>query len=126
MHLAYVLSCALILVMAALVLLWRGPGSAVAALYGGSVAMANAGLLVWRWRRGRYDYHCDGQRHLRQFHRSMMERFFVVGIMLAMGLGGLQLEPLTMLLGFIVGQCAWIVAAATLKTERRPPGALKS
>ncbi|MDO9226117.1 MAG: ATP synthase subunit I [Pseudomonadota bacterium] len=117
MQLAYVLQCALILVMAALVLLWRGPEPAVAALYGGAVALANVGMLVWRWRRGRYDYHCDGHRHLRQFHRSMLERFFVVGIMLATGIGGLNLEPLMMLLGFIVGQCAWMVAAATLKTD---------
>lgn len=89
----------------------------MAALYGASAAMVNIGLLLWRWRRGRYDYHCDGERHLRQFHRSGMERFFVVGSMLAMGMAGLNLEPLVMLLGFIVGQVAWLIAATALKTD---------
>jgi ATP synthase protein I len=117
MLLAYVLQCALILVMALVLWLWLGGDFAVAALYGASAAIVNIGLLVWRWRRGRYDYHCDGERHLRQFHRSGMERFLVVGSVLAMGMAGLKLEPLAMLLGFIVGQVAWMIAATTLKTD---------
>ncbi|MDD5390065.1 MAG: ATP synthase subunit I [Gallionellaceae bacterium] len=107
----------LIAIAAVVVWLWQGAEVAGAALYGGSAALANVGLLVWRWRRGRYDYHCDGGRHLRQFHRSSLERFFLVGVVLALGLYGLRLDPLAMLLGFIVGQTAWIISAATLKTD---------
>lgn len=117
MFFAYALQGGLVVVMAILAWLWQGAEVAVAALYGGSAALANVGLLVWRWRRGRYDYHCDGGRHLRQFHRSSLERFFLVGVVLALGMYGLKLDPLPMLLGFIVGQVAWIISAATLKTD---------
>lgn len=90
-------------------------------VYGGSVAMANAGLLAWRWHRGLRVFHCDGQRHLKSFHRSMMERFFVVVVMLSAGfLYGFQepgFQPPAMLIGFIVGQLAWVIAAAALKTD---------
>ena len=97
--------------------LWLGATAGVAVLYGGSAALGNIALLVWRWHRGRYDYHCDGRRHLIQFHRSSLERFFVVGMVLAAGMYGLNLEPLPMLLGFIVGQVAWMIAASALKTD---------
>jgi len=117
MFLAYAMQGAMIAAAAILAWLWQGGEVAGAALFGGSAALANIGLLVWRWRRGRYDYHCDGERHLRQFHRSGLERFFVVGIVLAVGMYGLKLEPLAMLLGFIVGQVAWIIAASALKTD---------
>ncbi|OYY95383.1 MAG: hypothetical protein B7Y41_02450 [Hydrogenophilales bacterium 28-61-23] len=78
--------------------------------YGTVVALVNSGMLVRRWYVGLYDYHCDAPRHLKSFHRSSMERFFVVGILLALGLAVFKLMPSAMLLGFIVGQLAWIVA----------------
>jgi hypothetical protein len=46
-----------------------------------------------------------------------MERFFVVGIMLATGFALLDLAPLLLLTGFIVGQLAWVIAAAVHKTD---------
>ncbi len=114
---AYGMQCALILVMSVLAWMWLGGGVAAAVLYGGSAALANIGLLVWRWRRGRYDYHCDGGRHLQQFRRSMMERFFVVATILAVGIVILTVEPLPMLVGFIVGQIAWMISASALKMD---------
>lgn len=90
-------------------------------LYGGLVAWVGAGLLVWRWLRGLRDYHCDGPRHLKSFRRSLMERFFVVGFLLLAGFGYAWLEPgfepLPMLLGFIVGQLAWVIALASGNTD---------
>ena len=117
MYFAYILQGVIIASVVILAWLWQGAEAGGAAMYGGSAAFVNVGLLVWRWRQGRYDYHCDGERHLRQFHRSSLERFFVVGLFLAVGLYGLQLDPLPMLLGFIVGQVAWMIAAANLKTD---------
>ena len=90
-------------------------------MYGGVVALVNAGMLVWRWRQGLQDYHCDGPRHLRSFRRSHMERFFVVGMLLAAGFAyGLirpGFAPLPMLMGFIVGQLAWLIAVASLNRD---------
>jgi hypothetical protein len=89
--------------------LWKGADFAQALVFGGLVAVVNSGLLVIRWRRGLKEYHCDGQRHLKSFHRSMMERFFVVCVLLAVGFGFLA-SPHVVLLGFVVGQLFWALA----------------
>jgi hypothetical protein len=83
---------------------------AQALLFGGLVAVVNSGMLVVRWRRGLKDYHCDGKRHLKSFNLSMLERFFVVGMLLAAGFKFLNLPQLVMLAGFIVGQTAWVIS----------------
>ncbi len=88
-----------------------GAGAVVAVLYGGAVALANSGLLLWRHGRGAQDRLGDAGRHLKQFYRSSLERFVVVGVCLAVGFGVLGLAALPMLLGFVVGQLAWIAAA---------------
>ncbi len=98
--------------MAMLAWSWQGWTVTAAVTYGGGVALLNAALLTWRWHRGLRDYHCDGERHLRSFYRSSLERFFVVGMMLAVGLVSLGLAPLPLLTGFIVGQLAWVAMAA--------------
>jgi len=100
---------------AALVVAYAFGGSeAMALLYGGAVAWANVGLLFWRWRRGVSEHHCDPSRHLKSFHRSMLERFFVVGVLLAPGFV-LSAHPAILLAGFVVGQLAWLLASLTLR-----------
>lgn len=117
MFFALGIQAAMISMLALLLWGWWEWDTALGFCYGGGVALASSGLLVWRWHRGLHDYHCDGGRHLRSFHRSSLERFFVVGVLLAAGLAGLRLAPLPMLLGLIVGQFAWVLALAALKTE---------
>ncbi len=94
-----------------------GVTPALALVFGGGVALANTGLLTWRWYRGRVPVHSDGARHVKAFNRSALERFFVVALLLAVGLGGLRLEALPLLTGFIVGQIAWVIAAAVLNNN---------
>ncbi|MBI5330345.1 MAG: ATP synthase subunit I [Betaproteobacteria bacterium] len=105
------------LVITASLLVWSSLGApvAVAVAYGGVVALANSGLLVWRWHRGRKEFHCDSGRHMKGFHRSALERFFVVGILLAAGMAGSRLGPLAMLVGFTVGQLSWVVLVSGLQ-----------
>lgn len=93
-----------------IVWLWQDGRFGWSMLYGGLVALANSGMLVLRWWRGLKVYHCDGQRHLKSFNRSMLERFFVVSSLLAVGFGLLDLLPQAMLAGFVVGQLAWVLA----------------
>ena len=84
--------------------------AALAALYGAGTALANTALLVWRQQRGKRQLHADPHRHLRSFYFSVVERYFVVGGLLAAGLGGLQLLPLPLIAAFTAGQMAWMIS----------------
>lgn len=117
MFLAILLQSVVIAVALAGCWVWMEVVVAQALAYGSMVALVNSGMLVGRWYGGLNDYHCNGERHLKSFHRSSMERFFVVGILLAIGFGFLSLAPQALLAGFIVGQLAW--ALANLLARRR-------
>lgn len=84
--------------------------AAVAALYGAGTALSNTALLAWRQRRGRRQLHADAHRHLRSLYFSVVERYFVVGGLLAAGLGGLDLTPLPLIAAFTAGQMAWMIS----------------
>jgi hypothetical protein len=118
MFFALALQAALILVLAALAWQVRGWATAGAVLYGGGVAMGSSGFLVWRWWHGLADNRIhDGRYHLKTFHRSSLERFFVVASFLAAGLFGLKLTPLPLLTGFIAGLLGWVIAVTALKIK---------
>lgn len=117
MFFAVLLQSLVIAVALACCWIWLGVVETQGLAYGSMVALLNSGMLVGRWYSGLNDYHCNGERHLRSFHRSSMERFFVVGILLAVGFGFLGLAPQALLTGFIVGQLAW--ALANLLARRR-------
>ena len=87
--------------------------------FGAIIAIANTLLVAWHMRPGSGKSNKGGelgaQYYLRQFYRSWLERYLVVGVLLALGLGGLKLMPLALLAGFILGQLIWIVAPLTIK-----------
>ena len=85
-------------------------GSALGASFGGCIALANGLLLYWRYKRGGRHPHADPNRHLRSFFASTIERLFVVAVLFAVGIGVLKLTPLPLLLGFIAGQAALLIA----------------
>ena len=108
-----------VLVMLAVVLFSSNVNFALAMGYGLFISLVNSGMLVWRWHKGRYDYHCNGGRHLRAFNRSSIERFVIVSLLFAAGFSGLggfggfvltNLSAEWILAGFIVGQLAWLLA----------------
>lgn len=116
-----VLSLQLVLLLIAVLgayAVW-GLGEAGAVWFGSFIAVANTLLIVWRMRRSRNKDRARGelgaQQYLKQFYRSWLERYLVVGALLAMGLGGLKLMPLGLLAGFILGQVIWIFAPLTIK-----------
>lgn len=105
-----------IIAVSALVAIWKsGLGAGVAVACGGAVALMNTSLLLWRWYQGSDKFHCDAHRHLRAFFRSSLERFVVVGVLLAAGFLSFELKPFAFLAGFVVGQLAWMVASLTLR-----------
>lgn len=93
--------------------LYGGTPATQAALFGAGTALSNTLLLVWRLHRGKRPVHADAHRHLRAMYFSTLERFFVVGCLLAIGIGALQLMPLPLLAAFITGQMAWMISGLT-------------
>ncbi len=79
------------------------PYVGISVFWGGMVALANMVLLAWRMLYGDRPTF-SAEQHLRLIYRSSMERFFVVAVLLAFGLVKLKLDPLAVLLGFLVGQ----------------------
>jgi len=73
---------------------------------GGLIAMTNVLLLEWRRLgadRGRV---LSAGESLRLLYRTAVERFLLVLLLFAVALGTLQLDPLALITGFIVGQLA--------------------
>lgn len=79
------------------------PFFGISVFWGGFTALVNVVLLAWRLLYGDRPM-LNATQHLRLMYRSSMERFFVVAALLAIGLLKLRLDPLAMLLGFLVGQ----------------------
>ena len=93
-----------------------GQAVAEAALYGVLIALANTGLLMWRMRRGAHG-ELSARQHLKGFYRSSLERYLLVAILFGVGMGVLKLLPLVMMMGFALGQSAWIVALLVRGTD---------
>ncbi len=91
-------------VAGALVAGWlAAPIDALSALWGGLAALTNTVLLAWRMLHGDRPA-LDARRQLRLMYRSTLERFFVVVMLLVLGVLLLGLEPLPVLLGLLAGQ----------------------
>lgn len=94
-----------------------GLGVAKAVCFGAGIASANTLMIAWRMRQGRKQ--TATQPSLSEFYRSWLERYLLVGVLLAAGLGGLKLMPLGLLSGFILGQVIWILAPLTFGVGSR-------
>jgi ATP synthase protein I len=82
--------------------LYLGMPAAVAAAYGGLIALLNMLLLSWRaWRVEQGEM--DAQQSLRHLYLSALERFAIVAVMFALGMGPLELQPVPVLISFMVG-----------------------
>ena len=101
----------------ALMAFWLGgTKAAVAALYGGGIAVVN--LLLLRWHAGRAERlgATDARRNITIFYRCALERFLAAAVLFASGIGACGLPPLPLLAGFMVAQAAQV--SLTLKSKR--------
>lgn len=88
-----------------------GYEAALAALFGGLVALAVSGVLVWREQQSVRHPEWDQHRLFKQFIRTGLERLVVLVGLLALGLAGFKLSPLPLLLGMLLAQFGWLAAA---------------
>ena len=90
---------------------FAGINAALAALFGGLVALAVSAVLVWHERQSKRHPEWDQHRLFKMFIRAGVERLFVLAGLLAVGLVGLKLSPLPLLLGLLLAQFGWLAAA---------------
>lgn len=84
----------------------RSGAEALAAAYGGAIALINSLLLFWFWRRAEQKAGASVQHNMRLLVGSAIARFAAVLVLFALGMGALQLAPLPLLIAFIAGQTA--------------------
>jgi ATP synthase protein I len=101
---------ALALIAAVIGGVFAGFDAALAALFGGLVALAVSTVLVWHERQSRRHPEWDQHRLFKMFIRAGVERLLVLVGLLAVGLGGLKLSPLPLLLGLLLAQFGWLAA----------------
>lgn len=115
---AVTIQVALTIVSAALIFAQMGEAAANAVGYGGAVALTNTLLLSWRMRSSARQPGQSPHQELFRLYRSSMERFFVVALLIAAGLGWLKLMPALMLAGFALGQLTLVVSTITSGIEK--------
>lgn len=113
-----VVQLALTLISVAVVFSLLGDGAARAVGYGGGVALTNTMLLTWRMKSSAQRPRLKPQQELFKLYRSSLERFFVVVLLLAVGLGWLKLLPALLLTGFVLGQVALVITTITSRVEK--------
>ena len=88
--------------------------SAVSVCYGGCVAAANAVLLARCAQRDVKAPQRSPQQSLAAAYLCVVQRFLVIALLFALGLGLLKLQPLALFSGFIVGQLVMVI----METQR--------
>ena len=92
----------ILVLLASVAFLTQGPGQALAALYGGAVALANSLLMLRRILRATRATSGDPKADVQSLFLGALERFVVTLSALAIGMGWLRLEPIALLVGFAV------------------------
>jgi F0F1-type ATP synthase assembly protein I len=77
-------------------------------VYGNVVALIGALFLAWRYGRGQRQ--SEAAWILRHAYKTAIERFIWTIFLLALGFKLLGLSPLWLLVGFVMGQAAWLLA----------------
>lgn len=112
-----VLQLLLIAVTSVVFLLCYGVFQAGSVWGGGAIASANSLLLEWRRHGADSGRALSAGESIRVLYRTALERFVLVALLFALGLGGLKLDPLALLTGFIMGQLALFIKEYKGKTE---------
>lgn len=85
--------------------------AAIAAVYGGGIALVNAFLAWRRIAKAQKMLVQDGKAIVRSFYIGAIERFVFALVAMAAGMGWLKLDPIALLITFGVCQIAYATAA---------------
>lgn len=100
-----------LLVMVATVVSWfyLGESAVLPALYGGSIALANAMLLTRRLAIVQKAAETSPQQSINAIYIGAIQRFVFVLVALGFGIGLLSLDPIPLLATFMVAQLAFLM-----------------
>ena len=90
--------------VSAIFFMFYGSSEAAASVYGGGIAMANGLLLEWRRHRADSGRVLGAGESIRLLYRTAIERWVLVIVLFALGMGILRLDAPVLLAGFITGQ----------------------
>ncbi|BAN36826.1 hypothetical protein SCD_n03027 [Sulfuricella denitrificans skB26] len=110
---------ATVILGASLLLIWQERNVAVAAFFGGAVAVANALFLIWCMRAGAQRPVQEARQELAWLVRFSMERFLMVALLIVAGLGWLKLMPVPLLIGFVLGQLTLVFSTIFSGIEKQ-------
>lgn len=105
---------ALVAAVSVVLLAVFNPLAAASSGFGGSIAAVNALLLARCMRRDACAPERTPQQSLAAAFICVAQRFVVVTLLFALGLGGLALPPLALLAGFIAGQLVLVIIGTQL------------
>jgi ATP synthase protein I len=83
------------------------------------VAVANTLMLAWRMRAAAQLTGKSPGQELAGLVRSSLERFLMVALLIAAGLGWLKLMPAPLLLGFVLGQLVLVASTIISGIEKQ-------
>ena len=113
-----IVEAAAVAIGAALTCSYIGRACSQGCLVWRAVAVANTLLLVWRMRAGAQLTGKSPGQELAGLVRFSLERFFMVALLIAAGLGWLKLMPAPLLIGFVLGQLALVVSTILSGIEK--------
>ena len=82
-------------------------------VYGNVVALIGSLLLAWRYGQGKRQ--SEAAWVLRHAYKTAIERFVWTIFLLALGFKLLALSPFWLIVGFVMGQAAWLLAPIWMK-----------
>ena len=91
------------------------PPAAKSFAYGSLVSLIGALYLAWRLKQGERQLDVDAGQVLRNAYKTVIERFVWAALMLGLGFKLLELTPLWLLAGFVVGQAAWLLVPVWIR-----------
>ncbi len=113
------IQAALTLVAAAIALLTKGNGFALALVYGGAVTAVGTGLHAWRLLK--IDTASDDNEPSMvgaEVFKGALLKYGAIMILLYLGMGVLQLDALAVLIGFIVAYLGYVFSGGTAPRSR--------
>ena len=103
----------IVIIAAAVTYKVADPSAVKSIVYGNIVALISSLLLVWRHKQGQKLL--EPEWVLRHAYKTSIERFIWIIFLLVIGFELLELPPLWLLAGFVVGQVVWLLAPVWMR-----------